>query len=116
LDAHVTAATDPPFGAGVRPPSWAFPASLIAIAASVALAAFIDAFSNPLRINWIGWFLGAVAPMLLLIRYRFRERALRARRDFTTTRYGGSRMRLAAMVGTVVGMWHGWTIASWLAS
>jgi hypothetical protein len=102
---------------GSRPPSWPLVVSLAGVATSVALAVLGDTMlSSPVLRNGIGWAAGALVPMVSLVRYRLRVRKLRTRTDYSFTRWANRAVTLTTAFGIVIGIWHGWYLASWLAS
>ncbi|MGH8573372.1 MAG: hypothetical protein ACREX8_12475 [Gammaproteobacteria bacterium] len=107
--------TDTP-NVGTRPPAWPFVLSLLTIVVSVGLAVVARESPDVISVNTIGWLTGANLPVLFLVAYRRRDRILQARTDYTVTAYGNVRMVALALAGGLVGGYHGWHLALWLAS
>lgn len=112
----MTSFADEPTHRDVRPPTWPFGLSVLAFLASAALAIMAPGSAHLLRWSIIGWAAGAVAPLVLLVYYRMRDRSQRARSDYTVTAFGNARMTALAVLGAVAGGFNSWTAATWLAS
>lgn len=90
---------------------------MLGVLASAALALFWrSAPSSLLSPHSIGWAAGAVLPMFSLVCYRWRVRALRGRDDFSFTPLGGRLVIVAAVIGVIIGVYHGRFVADWLAT
>lgn len=103
-------------GRGSHPPQWPLVLSLLGVLVSVLLAFVWQVWTSPVSQHGIGWLAGALLPMASLVLYRLLVRKLRTRPDFSFTRLGNRAMVGTALVGVGVGAYHGWFVASWLAS
>ena len=103
--------------------NWPFRAALIALATSVVLLApRVLAFPvlalplSPFAIGVVGWAVGYFLVVVLLAAYRFRDRVLRGRPDYVSSRWSNSRMVAVSVVGAVLGCLHALTVADGVAS
>nr|WP_157529350.1 hypothetical protein [Kibdelosporangium sp. MJ126-NF4]CTQ90123.1 hypothetical protein [Kibdelosporangium sp. MJ126-NF4] len=60
----------------------------------------------------LGWAAGTWIPMICLVLYRLRVRSLSRRADFTTTAFSNGPVALAAVAGWLLGLGHGYYLAT----
>jgi hypothetical protein len=90
--------------------------SAIFLACSSVLAARNPFAWSLVTLHIVGWACGALAPMVLLVLFRLRVRALLTRPDYTFRRFAGVLITSLAVLGVAIGAYHGWYVASWFAS
>jgi hypothetical protein len=103
--------------------NWPFRAAVFALILSAALlaprAAVLRAFTpapTPFAVGFLGWAIGYLLVVGLLVVYRIRDRALRGRPDYVSSQWANARMVAAAVVGAAVGCAHTLVIADGLTS
>lgn len=99
----------------VRPPKWPAGVSLLSIAGSGALLLVAGTRTDLVTLHAVGWFAGALVPVLFLVVHRLLERSRRRRRDFVTTRHAGRLIAVLVVAGVLIGMGHAYFVVLWWA-
>jgi hypothetical protein len=105
------------YGTGSRPPTWPLVLSVVGVAAAAVLA-FVGQPTTVPSAAWygVGWAAGALVPMASVVSYRLRLRTLSTRPDFSYTRRTNRAIIWIVALGTVVGAFHGYHFALWVAT